>query len=347
MKLPNGYGSVTKLSGNRRRPYMARVCDGDIYDEKLQDFKPRRIVLGYYTTKKEALKALAEYNESPFKLDDNNITFGQIYDRWKKANYPRLSHSSINAREAALKHCAAIVDMKVKDIRTETLQHVLDACQHGSSTKKNIKTVMKTVFDYAMQNNLVNRDYSSYLRIEYTEPVIDREIFTEKEINALWGKSERWDVKVILILLYTGLRVNELLKNTCENVNLEEKWIYVPEELAKNKSSVRYVPIHDRIFPLVKYFYDLGNDKLISKENGVSVPYNNFVTRNLKKINEELGTNHKMHDTRHTFVTLGHKYKLDDLCLKKIVGHTPDNITQKVYTHLTIPELQKEINEIK
>ena len=287
------------------------------------------------------------YNESPFKLDDNNITFRQIYERWKKSNYSRLSNSAVTAREAALKHCSEIADMKIKDVRTEMLQHILDECPYGSSTKKNIKTVMKTVFDYAMQNNLVSRDYSSYLRIEYSEPVIDREIFTKDEINALWLKSERWDIKVILILIYSGLRVNELLKNKPENVNLEEKWIYIPEELAKNKSSIRYVPIHDRIFPLLKYFYDLGNEKLISKENGVSVPYNNFVARNLKKINEELGTNHKMHDTRHTFVTLGHTYKLDELCLKKIVGHSPDSITQKVYTHITIPELLQEINKIK
>ena len=28
MKLPNGYGSVTKLTGNRRRPYMVRITTG-------------------------------------------------------------------------------------------------------------------------------------------------------------------------------------------------------------------------------------------------------------------------------------------------------------------------------
>ena len=64
MKLPNGYGSVTKLTGNRRKPYMARICKGDVYDGKLQDFKPKRIVLGYYATKKDALKALAESDYS-------------------------------------------------------------------------------------------------------------------------------------------------------------------------------------------------------------------------------------------------------------------------------------------
>lgn len=28
MKLPNGYGSVTKMSGRRRNPWVARKTDG-------------------------------------------------------------------------------------------------------------------------------------------------------------------------------------------------------------------------------------------------------------------------------------------------------------------------------
>ena len=43
MKLPNGYSSVTKLSGNRRNPYMARVTLGrDDYGQLV------RKTLGYY-----------------------------------------------------------------------------------------------------------------------------------------------------------------------------------------------------------------------------------------------------------------------------------------------------------
>mgnify|MGYP002511285495 FL=1 len=55
--------------------------------------------------------------------------------------------------------------------------------------------------------------------------------FSESEINKLWSMADNWDVKVLLILLYSGMRVNELLKNNQENVNLEERWIYVPGEL--------------------------------------------------------------------------------------------------------------------
>lgn len=40
MRLPNGYGSVYKLSGNRRNPYAARItidweeCDGKRIQKK-------------------------------------------------------------------------------------------------------------------------------------------------------------------------------------------------------------------------------------------------------------------------------------------------------------------------
>ena len=81
MKLPNGYGSVTKLSGNRRKPYVARISSDPVYDDKIKGYKPKRTVLGYYPSKKEALNALAEYNMNPFNLDQNNITFREVYGK--------------------------------------------------------------------------------------------------------------------------------------------------------------------------------------------------------------------------------------------------------------------------
>lgn len=63
MKLPNGYGSIKKLSGKRRRPFMA--CEGKSGLQK---------VLGYFATREEALAVLAKYNTSPWDLDANKVT---------------------------------------------------------------------------------------------------------------------------------------------------------------------------------------------------------------------------------------------------------------------------------
>ena len=65
MKLPNGFGSVYKLSGNRRNPYRAIVTERWLIDKDTGKWKQKRKTIGYYRTKNEAMIALADYNKSP------------------------------------------------------------------------------------------------------------------------------------------------------------------------------------------------------------------------------------------------------------------------------------------
>ena len=56
MKLPNGYGSVVKLSGKRRNPYLVRKTNGWHFDKEkdkqVQDF----IIIGYAPTRADGLQ---------------------------------------------------------------------------------------------------------------------------------------------------------------------------------------------------------------------------------------------------------------------------------------------------
>lgn len=54
-KLPNGYGSVYKLSGNRRKPWVAAKTFGWILDEEKGTAKQVQRPIGYFPTKSEAL----------------------------------------------------------------------------------------------------------------------------------------------------------------------------------------------------------------------------------------------------------------------------------------------------
>lgn len=156
--------------------------------------------------------------------------------------------------------------------------------------------------------------------------------------------SEKCEVKIVLILIYTGMRVNELLQMPRTCCNLKEKYLDIKK--AKNKSSIRKVPIHNKILPLIEYFYVKHGDNLIVNENGSCVLYNNFVAREFKKLMKDLNSSHKLHDTRHTFITKARGVQMDDLCLKLIVGHTPTDITKKIYTHVAFEELLREINKL-
>lgn len=351
MKLPNGYGSITKLSGKRRKPYMVRISGSVIWNEEKQDYKQERVVLGYYKDRKSALQALSDYNDSPYSLQDNNSTFADLWEEWKKSNYPKLSSSSTVSKDSAYKYCSPISDIRIRDITIDMLDHVIDGCTKSSSTKKNIKTVMSAVFQLALRKNLVVKDLSRQVKIEASEPTFERIIYSSEEINILWKNQSKWQVRVLLVLLYTGMRVNEFLKNDLANFDLDKSTIYIPSELAKNKTSIRTIPIHEKIFPIIKDFYDTAiqchKEKIAVNDKGTVITYNNFVSRELPKMNELTGTVHRLHDTRHTFVSRCTELNLKEVVLQKIIGHEADNIMRKVYTHISVEEMTAEINKLK
>ena len=75
MRNPNGYGSITKLSGNRRKPWMVRAAAEMIYNKDTKKTTCKRNTIGCYATRKEALQALAEYNSDPYNLESANQAF--------------------------------------------------------------------------------------------------------------------------------------------------------------------------------------------------------------------------------------------------------------------------------
>ena len=88
MKLPNGYGSVVKLSGKRRKPYMVRKTTGyhidSVKEKKVADY----IIIGYTATKAEGLQMLADYNHNPYDTRAAKMTFSDVYEEWSKKKYP-------------------------------------------------------------------------------------------------------------------------------------------------------------------------------------------------------------------------------------------------------------------
>ena len=79
MKLPNGYGSVYKLPGNRRKPWAVRITVSR-KEDKDGKIHWKYKYLGYYETQSEALVALAHYNENPYDMDANKTTFAEVFE---------------------------------------------------------------------------------------------------------------------------------------------------------------------------------------------------------------------------------------------------------------------------
>lgn len=350
MKMPNGYGSITKLSGNRRKPYMVRLTNGRSFDKETGKVKINRIVLGYYSTRKEAMRALAKYNTNPYDLNQKNITFEEIYKMWSEKKFAKISEGSAVSYRASYKHAASIKDMPIKEIKAVHLQNTIDVCPSGYQTKKAMRSFYNQIFEFAMENDIVQKNYSAFLDIGEKETVINRTVFTKDEIRALWDALERMEfVDTVLILIYSGMRVGELLEMQCCNVNIEEKTMKIVR--AKNKSSLRTVPIHEKILPLVeKQFKNstaLNCPTLIANSVGKPFSYSNYQQKRWSQIMQQLEMTHLPHDTRHTFASMADTAGLKKICIKRIMGHESRDITDKVYTHKDVSELLEQINLIE
>ncbi len=350
MRNPNGYGSVYKLSGRRRKPWVARKTINWDFDVNTGKCSPVYEFIGYYKTQKEANIALANYNENPFDLVNNTLTFSEVYDRWSNEYFEKISESGINGYKLSYKLCEKLYNMKFIEIRLGHLQKVVDESGKNRPTLKKLKTLFNLMYDYAVIHDIVTtsaREKVRYLDISKTgnPNAYNRTRFSDNEIKTLWSSKDS-DIycSVVLMLIYTGARIGELLNLKKSDVNIKEKWFYV--EASKTDAGIRYVPIADKILPFFEYWMSRDCKYLICTEDNKKMSYDKFYGVHWKKIMENLKLNHTPHDARHTCISLLTEKKVDARHIKQIVGHKGRDLTEKVYTQISIDVMLEAINKI-
>lgn len=346
MKLTNGYGSVSKVKGKRRKPYRVYVTTGWT-DEGKQIKKS----LGYVTTQKEGLMLLAQYHNDPYDLNYKNLTFSDVWKDVEKEledlfKQGKMSESNLKCLSLAYKnHCKPFWKEKILDLKYLKMQNVIDNLELGRTGKGYVKTVCVKIFNYAIdkyelpvKNNLAIR-----LNVGEREDSEKHIPFTETELNTLWQHSDDNIVKTILIFCYTGMRPNELFEISDTNIYLTENYMRGGSKTKAGRD--RIIPLHPRIKPFIEHFLATGY-KYPFKAIINDFNYGKY-TRQVTKLMNELNFKHTPYDGRHTFITKMKKAKADENLLKRIVGHSIQDITEKVYTHREIEELINEVLKIE
>jgi integrase len=151
-------------------------------------------------------------------------------------------------------------------------------------------------------------------------------------------------VDTVLIMIYSGFRIGELILIKSADVNLEERYIKGGIKTAAGKN--RIVPINKKILPFIKKRIECGNEYLIVNFKNEQMKYDNYYKEKWMNIMDKLEMDHKPHDCRHTCATLLDNAGANKLSIKRILGHASPDITDKIYTHKDIDELKKAIDLI-
>lgn len=319
MRRANGSGTVVKLTGNRRKPYACRKITG-----WKEDGKPIIKYISYHRTKREAEKALDEYNQDPYRLV--NYTLQDVYEEW----YSHQDDKSENTRQnyrTNWKKLEPLSEMKLQSIDRYELQDFFDKADFSKATLRQTKTLLKMIIEYAVKRGILPISSLNLLKaIEYKVKretrYNPRQVITKEEIEYLWNNKNNEIVKIILVYIYTGLRFSELANLMPENAHED----YIEIVKAKTEAGVRIVPLSDKVKSL------LPIEPIFSR------------TTFLKEFHEIL-PNHTPHDTRHTFISLMAEAGIDDRIIKAIVGHKTKDITE-IYTHISLETMLEAVNKI-
>ncbi len=373
-KRSNGEGSIAYDS--RRKRYRAKITIGwEIDEETGQSKQIVKNIGSNFKTKGEAARALAKYLDNPYDLDNKNITFSKLYEKW----YPYFlkTHPSQKYRlSSAYAYCSDIYDKKFRDISILDMKNVINEgtriCTQGErkgklikaspQTKESIKYLFNHIYDYALEARICDINYARNFYLEkdvFKQKEKEHKVkdpFTSDQIETLWKAKDFVPfADMVLYACYSGWRPSELVSLQVSQVNLEDN--YVRGGIKTDSGKNRLVPIHPLVKDIVVKYYEeainvgskfLFND--ISKKKGIGLSYDQYLSRFNNVISAlNFEGNLTPHSTRHTFVTKAKSLSvnMNEYILKQIIGHKIKDLTEKVYTHREIEELMSEMKKIK
>lgn len=362
MKASNGMGTIFKLKGKRRKPYIVR---GPAVLTEKGYFQP---LLGSFETKKEAeIFRIAYFNQNKDLIDKEvekplieenkknkkeKILFEDLYDIWLKNKKP--SKLTLRNLTTHFNNSKKLHKLDIKTINGIILQNILNEANLSKGTLRNLKSFWKQIFDFAILNDFCQKDYVAFLKLpseEKGKKTSDRNrIFTTEDLQKLWNnlyndEKDRFKIiDVILVHCYTGLRPNELLNIKIENVNLKEKYIDITK--SKTKSGIRRLPIPSKIFELIKKRYDKEKEFLFTRYDGSKLLYDTYDYQFREVMNDLEIDYHTTHDCRHTFATLLSNAEIDKEIIIRLTGHSSYKITSEKYIHKVLEDYRNAIDKI-
>lgn len=242
--------------------------------------------------------------------------------------------SSWRVIESKQKELLSIIsaNIQINKINYKVINHYVEKLKKNNNSNSTINSklsYLSKILKYAYQNGL----------IEYTPTLPYLKVKNQKEkyltnlelIQILnWTRQNRQKQlqQIILIGLYTGLRINNILTITKELIVDNKLYLY---DKKTNRNFI--LPISNKI----KYI--LNNFK------GFTINYQQtYYIFNQMKQELQLDTSITIHTLRHTFCSRLVQKNVPLLIIQKLANHSSIQTTATRYAHLSIKELQSAID---
>lgn len=351
-RRPKGSGTVRKLNDSpRSRPWMARAGSGE--------------VLGMYATSTEAVLALDDYNAKHSSVARMRYTFSDVYEKWKEVHFKDVGAKGRYSYEQAFEKSKAIWEREMRELKTEDYQGVITELSDAGlsrSTCEKQRQLFSQICKWAMQNDIIRVNYAEGLRLPVASPKKERTL-TDEEISKIQSIAEdnsksnrfRFMAQFALVLLYTGMRIDELLSMRRDDVHLDQGYLVGGEKTEAGRQ--RTIPILPEIHGILAGWMldSIGNELLLPTASGKKKDIN-ATEASFRRLMEVCGINSKdtpkekrvtPHSLRRTAATRLVEGKAEPTAVQAILGHADFSTTADYYTAHSNEYLSQEMNKYK
>lgn len=368
----NGEGTIFEDKKNKR--WIGQYISGIAEDGKAI----RKSVYG--KTQKEVVNKLNEVKyqmNNDIYVEKNGIKLVKIMEDIREE---KLASNTISGGQyARLKWTinkiknSKLGEMKIQDVTKNDIQEFLNSIKDLSDSyiKKLYeqfvqayrRAEIKKYITYNPMYEVIKPKSDKQTKVVEALDINVQKAFTEY-LNKVSIENEPYK-NIFLIQMYMGLRIGEVLALSTENIDLENKLLFVKRTLTNDKEFAiilgnktktyagnRTLPIPDFLVPIFEEQLKYANGNL---HNLIFTTNDNYIrtsaiNKELKRIfEEELKTSSKnisTHCLRHTYGTRCIEAGMTAVVLQRLMGHKDVTVTLNTYTSVFNKFKEDELEKV-
>lgn len=344
----------------------------------------KQITKSGFTSPKEAelemKKKMIELEENGFvQQEKNKITVAQFLTTYLQDIEHTVSYKTFQRYKSEINKVLIpeIGKVNLTDLKPTMIKAIWRKCikaGKSSTTVRHHHAVLRKALNTALKYGFIDKNPCQAVELpkkEHIEMNVLDDIQTSKLLERIKEYSIYWP---IMLSVTTGLRVGELCGLKWKNVNLDEGYLEVKQQLQEENGELTLVPLKTKSSKRTVYLMndtvqELKRLRIQQKKNRLQYmeyyreqdfviaqvdgsPYNPaYISRDYRRVLKEKGICSELkipyvrfHDLRHTHATLLLKSNINPKIVSERLGHSSITLTMDTYSHV-LPSMQMEAME--
>ena len=184
----------------------------------------------------------------------------------------------------------------------------------------------------------------------------------QKKIEAYIRSLQKPRLVGILLCLYTGLRIGELMALEWNDIDFEKREMHINKsctdgknangkfcrlvDTPKTETSIRTIPLPKQLIPILKDAKRKNGSRYVVGDRDTVIAIRSY-QRTFELLLKHLNIQHRgFHSLRHTFATRALECGMDVKTLSEILGHKSPAITLARYAHSLMDHKREMMNRV-